>query len=155
MTDQMDAPKTRKPPVRTNPTVEFVEEIPGIVRGARGFHPRASKYDAIYAALRENPGRWAKIGEGDSLYGALVGYRKRRELEDLTIAFRGDMVYAGVDIPRADNEAGDQGTTDAESSDADDEGDEDEDGADGADEQYEEVPQNAANTAVPGDDTWA
>ena len=124
-----EAPKERKPIERTNPVVEFVSEIPTISRGAGGFMPRKSKYDAVYAALQENPGRWAYIGEGDGLYGALTGYRKRRELEDLTIANRGGKVYAGVNVEV--EHANSKGTAGTES------------------------PQNAAPVTVPADDAWA
>lgn len=153
MSDQT-APRTRRPPQRTNPTVQFVDEIPGIVRGPGGGVPRTSKYDAIYAALRENPGRWAYIGEGDGLYGALTGYRKRRELDDLTIANRAGKVYAGVAIPHSESE-GDEGTT--EDADEGIEADDDEAAEDltpPADD-AQESPQGAATAAVPGDDSWA
>lgn len=155
-----EAPKQRKPIERTNPVVEFVSEIPSIVRGPGGFKARSSKYDAVYAALAENPGRWAYIGEGDGLYGALTGYRKRRELDDLTIANRGGKVYAGVNVetPTAgdeqDTNEGDENTGNGE--DAQD-GTLDEDEADRALEPpaSPETPQGAATATVPADDAWA
>jgi hypothetical protein len=164
MSDQTEQPtegegKTRKPIERTNPVVEFVSEIPTISRGAGGFMPRKSKYDAVYAALKENPGRWAYIGEGDGLYGALTGYRKRRELEDMTIANRGGKVYAGVGVE----------VVHANSEDDSDEGDAEGNGEDAATQPADgahdagmqspsgdtETPQNAAPVTVPADDAWA
>lgn len=160
MSDQTEQPiegegKTRKPIERTNPVVEFVSEIPTISRGAGGFMPRKSKYDAVYAALKENPGRWAFIGEGDGLYGALTGYRKRRELEDMTIANRGGKVYAGVGVE----------VVHANSDTDDNSGDTDEPEDDGSEAALEaqamEPPAHAESAsgadpvAVPADDAWA
>lgn len=115
MSEVENAPVTegeqeRKPIHRNTPVVQFVEgELPKMTRGNRGFHPRKSKYDAVYAALAENPGRWAFIGEGQSLYGALVGYRKRRELYDMSIAYRNGAVYAGYNMPESEQDEADNG----------------------------------------------
>jgi hypothetical protein len=152
---EAEAPKERKPIERTNPVVEFVSEIPTISRGAGGFMPRKSKYDAVYAALKENPGRWAFIGEGDGLYGALTGYRKRRELEDMTIANRGGKVYAGVgvEVVHANSD------TDDNSGDT---GEPEDDGSEAALEAQAMEPPASAESAseavpvpVPADDAWA
>jgi hypothetical protein len=146
-----EAPKERKPIERTNPVVEFVSEIPTIHRGAGGFLPRKSKYDAVYAALAENPGRWAYIGEGDGLYGALTGYRKRRELDDMTIANRGGKVYAGVgvEVVHANTEGEDtEGGNEDDSEAAEDAGMQSPSGD-------AEGPQEAVATGAPADDAWA
>lgn len=155
--DQAEKPK--RPISRTNPVVEFVNEIPTISRGGK-FMPRTSKYDAVYAALKENPGRWAYIGEGDGLYGALTGYRKRRELEDMTIANRGGKVYAGVNVEvvhantesDTDETGTDQGTA-AEPQDA--ATDALQERAMGEPPADAESPQGADSVTVPADDGWA
>lgn len=86
-----------------DPTVQFVEDLPARTR--KGGSVRKSKYDAVYEMLSQNPGRWAFIGEGKALHGSLTAYRKRRDLEDMSVAWRNGSVYAGVGMPVAEKDA--------------------------------------------------
>lgn len=103
MTDTSPAPEaeTDKPKrIPTEVKVQFVDDIPERTAGSQP--NRKSKYDAVYAMLSENPGRWAYIGEGKNLHGSLIAYKKRRGLEDMTIAWRNQAVYAGVSVDAPD-----------------------------------------------------
>lgn len=89
-----EAEKQKRTP--TEVKVQFVDTIPERTAGSQP--NRKSKYDAVYGMLSENPGRWAYIGDGKNLHGSLLAYKKRRDLEDMKIAWRNGAVYAGVGV---------------------------------------------------------
>lgn len=108
MSDQTGEAQKRQ---ATNPTVQFIDALPPRTRTPSNT-PRKSKYDAVYEMLQTKPGHWAYIGEGKNLHGSLAAYKKRRELDDLKIAIRGDSVFAGYQMPDTpDEDAGDSGAT--------------------------------------------
>jgi hypothetical protein len=100
MSDQT-ADKVHRTP--TSPVVQFVDALPARTRTSTAV--RKSKYDAVYEMLKEHPGQWAFIGTGKTLHGSLVAYKKRRDLDDFRIAWRGDSVFAGVNMPDDDGDS--------------------------------------------------
>lgn len=146
-TDTVTAdPKPKRTP--TEVTVQFVADIPARSNGSQAV--RKSKYDAVYAMLAENPGRWAFIGEGKNLHGSLIAYKKRRALEDLTIAWRDQKVYAGVGVALPEGSAAVEPETPAEAADVRDDG-----GAEAAPTFPLSTGVESASTAGGESDSWA